>query len=179
MAWMILRMQILSSQKPRKYLKEATFFTLAIAIKVTIASTLNVQCFLEQQLLVSDIEIRYIPMESLTGYYRIISTSSALELLLHESSIVFHSQSTNNWFIRELVPVLNNFNYQSLLWSIPGLMAIARQRVCVRLCVQDLSPYMHDCRYFIHCLWVSQRNVLCHDVSSCDVLSVCLRFKPS
>ena len=71
-----------------------------------------------------------------------------------------------------------------LLWSIPGLMAIARQRVCVRacvcasvrLCVQDLSPYMHDCRYFIHCLWASQRNVLCHDVSSCDVLSVCLRL---
>ena len=78
---MILRMQILSSQKPRKYLKEATFLTLAIAIKVTIASTLNVQCFLEQQLLVSDIEIRYIPMESLTGYYEIISTSSALKLL--------------------------------------------------------------------------------------------------
>jgi len=39
------------------------------------------QCFLEQQLRVSDIEIRYIPMESLTGYYEIISTSSALKLL--------------------------------------------------------------------------------------------------
>ena len=28
--------------------------------------------------------------------------------------------------------------------------------VCVSVCacmsVQDLSPYMHDCRYFIHCL---------------------------
>ena len=36
------------------------------------------------------------------------------------------------------------YYYQSLLWSIPGLMAIARQRVSVRasvrLCVQDLSP---------------------------------------
>ena len=34
--------------------------------------------------------------------------------------------------------------YQSLLlWSIPGLMAIARQRMSVRACmsVQDLSPY--------------------------------------
>ena len=68
-------------------------------------------------------------------------------------------------------------NYQSLLlWSIPGLMAIARQRVCVRacvrLCVQDLSPYTHDWRYFIHCLWACQRNFLCHDVSSCHVLYV-------